>query len=200
MGVVRHIRWNGRQIDVLKDVEFRDFRATQDSEIKRLQSTGLGSSKRQAEVITVEEQETLCGKGLLGNSGSLGYNCGLYFVLHSGKEHRQLQNSPYQIEVIERRGERPYLQYTEDISKNNQGGLIGRKIKPKVVHHANTESPGRCFVHLLKLYRQRCHQHNPAPSTSRHCRNQHRSVGTHHDLSATPHWVEPLVAFVRALA
>ena len=43
---------------------------------------------------------------------------GLYFALHSGKEHRKLKSSPCQIEVIEQPIERAYLGYTEDISKN----------------------------------------------------------------------------------
>ena len=68
MGVVRHLRWCGRSLDVIKDVEFQEFRATLDSEMKRLQSAGLGSSKRQAEVISVEEEETLWHKGFLGDS------------------------------------------------------------------------------------------------------------------------------------
>ena len=48
------------------------------------------------------------------------------------------------------------MRYTEDVSKNHQGGLNGRRVKPKVVlHHANTESPDHCFVRLFQLYRQR---------------------------------------------
>ena len=54
------------------------------------------------------------------------YMKGLYFALQSGKEHRQLRSSPCQIEVI-KKGERPYLEYTEDTSKNHSGGLRGRK-------------------------------------------------------------------------
>ena len=81
---------------------------------------------------------------------------GLFFALRSGREHRQLRNSPCQIEVIEHSG-RPYLRYTEDISKNHPGGLKGRNIAPKVViHHANQSEPNRCFLRLFKLYRQLC--------------------------------------------
>ena len=48
---------------------------------------------------------------------------------------------------------RAFLRYTEDTSKNNQGGLRGRNITPKIVlHHANTEHPERCFVQLFKHY------------------------------------------------
>ena len=82
---------------------------------------------------------------------------GLYFALRSGKEHRQLRYHPPQIKVVENPGERPYLIYTEDSSKNHPGGIKGRKQKPKVViQHANVEQPERCFVRLFKLYNSLC--------------------------------------------
>ena len=168
MALVRYIRWSGRYIDVLKDLEFRDFHGTLDSEMKRLQSEGVGLIKREVEVITVEEEETLWQKGFLGDSNpqvlldTMIYNSGLYFALCRGKEHRQLRNSPCQIQVVERPGERAYLRYTEDVSKNYHGGLNGRRVQQKVVlHHANQDSPGRCFVRLFKLYRQRCPPDGP---------------------------------------
>ena len=90
-------------------------------------------------------------RGLLGDPSSqvlldtMVYYCGLYFALRTGKEHRQLRNSPCQIEVVERSGEKAYLWYTEDVSKNHQGGLNGRKVKPKVVlHHANPLTVALC--------------------------------------------------------
>ena len=61
--------------------------------------------------------------------------CGLYFALRSGQEHRQLRYRPCQIQVIENTGERPYLLYSKDTSKNNQGGLKGQKVTPKTVKH-----------------------------------------------------------------
>ena len=41
-----------------------------DSEMKGLQSKGLGSKKRQAEVLTRKNEEKLWGKGLLGESNA----------------------------------------------------------------------------------------------------------------------------------
>ena len=60
---------------------------------------------------------------------------GLYFALRSSREHRQLRLRPCQIEVIEHENERPYLKYTEDVSKNRPGGLKGKNVKPKIVYH-----------------------------------------------------------------
>ena len=50
VGIMRHLRCCGRDIDILKDNEFREFRASLDSEMK---SCGIGS---QAEVISKEEE------------------------------------------------------------------------------------------------------------------------------------------------
>ena len=81
---------------------------------------------------------------------------GVDFALRSGNEHRQLWHKGCQVEVVEQPGECPYLQYTEDISKNNQGGIKCRRKRskkvPKVIHHSNEVNPSRCLVWLFKLY------------------------------------------------
>ena len=111
-----------------------------DSEMKRLQRAGLGSQKKKAEPLTEEEEEVLWNKGNLGCKtpqalvDTVLFMNGVYFALRSGSEHRQLRSEPCQIEV---EGQRSYLKYTEDISKNRSGGLKGRKLKPKVVSHYN---------------------------------------------------------------
>ncbi len=151
---MRFLHWNGSpSIDLFKDGEFAKFRVTLDAEMKQLQSQGVGTKSKQAEPLTEQEEELLWERQLLGEScpqtllDTIIFINGLYFALRSGSEHRALRLSPPQIEVIERQGERSYLQYTEDISKYRPGGLKGRKIKVKVVrHHADLGNPQRCFV------------------------------------------------------
>ena len=76
------------------------------------------------------------GEGLLSDLathsllGTMVFYNGLYFALRSGKEHRYLQMNDSQIKVVERSGERACLKLPEDVSKNRQGGLKGRNIKP----------------------------------------------------------------------
>ena len=155
-------------VDFFRDNVLVELRSTLDSEMKRIQGSGIRSQPKQAEIITEEEEELLWKKGLLGEStpqsllDTMVYCCGLFFALRCGNEHRRLRHTPCQIQVVERPGERPYLLYTEDISKNHPGGLRGRKIKPKVVrHHANTNNPERCFVQLFKRYRELCPKDAP---------------------------------------
>ena len=163
-GLQRYLRQNGHPtLDIYKDSVFADFRSTLDAEMKRLRHLGLGSSKKQAEPLTEEEEEVLWRKGLLGDHSpqallnTMVYMNGIYFALRSGKEHRELRFNSSQITLVERDGERPFLQYTEDESKNRQGGLKGCRIGRKIVkHHANISNPSRCFVRLFSVYRSHC--------------------------------------------
>ena len=156
-GLLRHLRESGHNIDLFEDSKFTSIRAALDSEMKRISREGIGSKRRQADIITEDEEDALWLKGFLGDKTPqslldtvIFYN-GLYFALRSGQEHRQLRSRPCQIDVVERPGERSYLLYTEDISKNRPGGLKSRNITPKVVkHHANNDHPERCFVRLFK--------------------------------------------------
>ena len=88
--------------------------------------------------------------------------CGLYFALQGRQKHQQLRYRPCQIQVVEHTGELPYLLYSEDTSKNNQGGLKGRKVTPKTVrHYANEQEPSRCLIRLFKLYNSFCPPNRP---------------------------------------
>ena len=65
-----------------------------------------GSKPRQAEPLSVQDEEQLWTKKLLGrpNGRSLVdtmlFMCGTYFALRSGQEHRALRLNPSQIELV----------------------------------------------------------------------------------------------------
>ena len=129
--------------------------------MKHLRSQGMGVQKKQAEPITSEEENLLWEKGALGDStpqvllDTMLYLCGIHFALRSGEEHRSLQLSQFQL-VCPTDGS-PHLIYTENYSKNNQGGLQHRKVKPKFVTcYANEQDPQRCLVKLFEKYLQHC--------------------------------------------
>ena len=147
-GLQRHLLFGGRMLDSFKDQQFATFQASLDGEMKRLKAKGLGINRRQAEVITPEE-ETLWRTGQLGDLNhqqlldTVIYCCGLFLALRSGREHQQLQRSPPQIQLIEQAGERAYLKYQEDISKNHPGGLEGSQdhTKSRLPSAGQRESP-----------------------------------------------------------
>ena len=87
---------------------------------------------------------------------------GLCFTLRSGDKHRNLRHSPCQIKIVECPGQKSYLVYIEDISKNRPEG---RKIKPKVViYHENLKNLDRCFMRLFKKYQSLCPPNVPVDS------------------------------------
>lgn len=156
-GLMRYVREVKPDLDIFKDLQFSEFCRTLDAEMKRLRSLGIGTSTKQAEPITDAEEERLWIQGKLGPDtpqsllDTMVYMCGLYFALRSGQEHRNL--SVDQLKLVEPADGVPHLVYTENVSKNNPGGLHNRKLKPKtVIHHANLECPSRCLVMFYKTY------------------------------------------------
>ena len=66
-GIFRFVRLNGNpEVDFFKDKQFTQARSVLDSEMKQLKGHGIGSIKRKVEPLTVEEEEILWNKGILG--------------------------------------------------------------------------------------------------------------------------------------
>ena len=62
-GLLSHLRWNGRpQVNLFRNWDFHDFRASLDTEMKKLQQKGVGAKKRQAEVLTEANEELMWSK------------------------------------------------------------------------------------------------------------------------------------------
>ena len=156
-GLLRHLRLNGREeIDFFQDVVFKPMLAVLDNKMKSLKCNGIGVTKKQAEPISQAEEGLLWSQGLLGDSSpgvlldSMIWMCGLFFALRGGTELRDLKRQ--QIKLVES-SDGSYLEYQENVSKNNPGGLRHRKVEPKTVtHFENRSNPSRCFIRLYKLY------------------------------------------------
>ena len=102
--------------------------------MKHHAKSGLGGQRKQAGIITIEEEEEMWRQGVLGTDNptklvnTLLYLIGLNFALRGGQEHRDLKWKNSQIKLISnKKGE--FLRYSEDVSKSNQGGLKHRKVK-----------------------------------------------------------------------
>ena len=77
-------------------------------------------------------------------------NC---FALRAGQEHRNLRMKNSELSLHADKSDAGYLQYMEDVSKSNDGGLAHLRIKNKVDRaYENVENPGCCPVKLYKKY------------------------------------------------
>lgn len=134
--------------------------------MKQRKQMGVGGDVRQAEIISLQEEDILWRKGVLGAGTpqkllrALFYSFGLNFALRAGQEHRNLRfgvenNSQLRL-LVDDRG-RHFLRYTEQVSKSYQGGLKDRQRAPKVVDvYENVEDKERCIVLLFREYVAHC--------------------------------------------
>ena len=115
-----------------------------------------------SEPISFDQEEILWKTDVLGEQNpdqlwcTVLYLIGLSFALRRGDEHRRLRCLGFdpQITVLTDEKGVKYLSYTEDIkSKTNQGGLAGRKHKPKSVNvYGNSVNSDRDLVRLYEKY------------------------------------------------
>ncbi|XP_046544501.1 zinc finger MYM-type protein 3-like [Haliotis rubra] len=151
-----------RCFKLLSDDSFSQIRNTLDNVMETNSRTC--KTKRQAQVITLEEEDVLWSAGCLGSNtpaqllDTLAYLIGLHFALRGGQEHR---GDASQLQVCESSNGR-YLLYTERTSKSNSGGLKHRRVEnTRVVAYENAEKPDRCVVALFEKYLAHC------PSTTK---------------------------------
>ena len=154
------MRSNGRQVNFLVDKQFCGLRSVLDARMKELSKVGLGINKKQADVISELQENMLWENGQLGSESpkqlldTLLYLFGLNFALRAGREHRNLRTGPLsQIKIYTSPSGRRYLEYTEDVSKSNTGGLRHRNVAPKVTRaYENLIKPERCVVNIYEKY------------------------------------------------
>ena len=154
-----YMRKNGKSVNILEDEVFAKMRSVLDAKMKQLSRQGLGIEKNQADVITTEQEEILWSKGILGCSNprtllnTMVYLIGLHFALRAEQEHRNLRfGEESQISLKQDASGRRYLQYTEDVSKTNPGGLQHRKVSAKCTRVYECQNKERCIVDLYLKY------------------------------------------------
>ncbi|CAG2230932.1 unnamed protein product [Mytilus edulis] len=163
-GYIRHQK--SSSINFFTDPEFLRARQVLDAVMKERATEGLGANTRkQADVISVDEETSLYDKGILGVDNpqqlldTLLYLCGLHFALRGGTEHRRLRlNSNPQITgpFQDKDAKLRYLLYKEDVSKANAGGLKHRKVVPKCVRaFENPENRNKCHrSNAVRVYKR----------------------------------------------
>lgn len=155
-----YLEQQGKPYRFLNEECFVQIKNTLDHIMKSRTQAGIGTEKRQAQIITKEEENIMWQKGILGMEtprrllDTLVYLIGLNFAFRAGMEHRRLRWENAQLSLIKTEFGKEALRYREDVSKTNQGGLSSRKIKQKVVFAFPNENPERCVIQYYKLYIQ----------------------------------------------
>ncbi|XP_021345205.1 uncharacterized protein LOC110445118 [Mizuhopecten yessoensis] len=125
----------------LTDEGFLQIRNTLDNIMKEKSKNNVGGPKKQALPISEEEEDVMWSKHVLGDDtpekliNTMVYLIGLNFALRGGQEHRNLRRGDRSQFCVGENEQGRYLAYTEDISKNNQGGLKHRKVSNKCLKH-----------------------------------------------------------------
>ena len=73
-GIMWHVHISKPGTDFYKDAEYPGFIASLNAEMKRLQSQGMGSTQKQAEPLSTQEEEQLCENQILGHPSTPQYN------------------------------------------------------------------------------------------------------------------------------
>ena len=160
ISIQHFLRNNGRFVRFLDDAEFQSMRQILDAKMKNPSRQGIGANKRQADVITEEQENILWENGILGSDNpeqlldTLIFQLGLNFALRAGQEHRNLRHgSLSQVQVKTDLKGKKYLEYAEDVSKTNTGGLAHRKVQQKVTRaYENNDTSQRCPVRIYEKY------------------------------------------------
>ncbi len=146
-----------------KDVSFSRIHAVLDNVARQLHKDGVGVSKVQIRVITMEEEEQLWEKRIIGTQSptlllnGVYFYCGLHICLGGGDEHRNLKLSKFVIkDMINPSATDENIKcvvYTEHGSKNRTGSMHHVHLNNKKgIYYAKPSLGERCFVHLMELY------------------------------------------------
>ena len=128
----------------VRDPVFRPFHNVMDNMSKKLLSTDVGAVKKQAKLVSFDEEETLWAKGVIGDSTpdsllSAVFFYSVYFCLRGGVEHRQLKLSQIEIKEvinpIEGLSMIKCIVYTEHGSKNRKGVVHQVHLDNTIVTH-----------------------------------------------------------------
>ncbi|ESO89917.1 hypothetical protein LOTGIDRAFT_164612 [Lottia gigantea] len=155
-----YMRQNGRFLSMMDDGDFRGMKVVLYAKMKDLNRQGKCVQRRQVDIINEKHENMMWNNGILGSNSpqqlldTLVFQLGLHFALRAGQEHRNLRTGALsQLTVKLDNQDLKYLDYHEDVSKTNEGGLQHRKMTPKITRaYENKEYPERCPVKMYEKY------------------------------------------------
>ena len=158
-GLLRHIREKGvydKNFLDNKDPCFSEFYSILDSRMKDLLQKGHGTTVKQADPITQEDEEKLWNLGVFGVSDpqTLQYTVFFYacklFGLRGRDEHRDLKCSQFEIDQ-DKKGK--YIRFIGRANKTYKGGLGQMSLTNKDIKHYCAEGKSKLIlIHCLEMF------------------------------------------------
>jgi len=147
----RHLRQAGANFSIIKDREFDECRKTLNGRAIVLREGGLGKKKK-ADVLTLEEEEQLWTKDVLGGNNAVSLNHTMFFMLSQQFGTRGCQEHQLRVEdlkfVRDPQGKIMYVEWVEGPTKTRQGGL--RKMDRRLPQKLFATDDERCPVRFLE--------------------------------------------------
>lgn len=139
LSLQNYLQMNGCTVKLLDHASFAKLRNTVDNKMKQLSTAGIIRQKKQAQPISLQQEEQMWQSGILGDDtpeklvNTLLYLIGVHFTPQACNKHKNLKVSAYsQLKIkVDPETNHCYLEYVENRSKNNQGGILSLHHKTK---------------------------------------------------------------------
>lgn len=152
---------HGNEYKFFEDLKFAVIHNTLDNRMKELSAQGIVMKKKQAQPITLSEEEKLWSMNILGDNtletllNTLIYLLGVHLALQSIQEHKDLKVGAFSQLCVHYNdeAESKYLLYKPTQMKNHQGGICELNKKHKEVQvYENKVNPHCCVVYIFEKY------------------------------------------------
>ena len=158
-----HLKKIGINWRLVHGDEFQNFQRVLDSVMQERAGWGLGTIKKQAQVISIQNEVKLWEKGILGEDNPEKFRSTVLYLisvncaLRAGDEHHTLRRpggcTPFQSTIESDEFGVNCIVYREDfITKKNRGGLKDMKKERKIVWIKPNVNLVRCPVHIIQKY------------------------------------------------
>ena len=161
--IQKYLHENGKYWKLLDDMYFNEIRTVLDNVMKERALNNIGTTVRQAGYITVDHENLLWEKGILGEDSpdklreTVLFLLGINLGLRAGDEHHALRRNcsekPSQISFERASNGQRCLVYREDtVTKTNDGGLSNLKKERKIIWVYPSDNINRCPVRIVDKY------------------------------------------------
>ena len=155
-GLKRHMKTQNKyppNIFSEEDPCFSNLRGTRDTVSRKLWEEGVGTSTKETELLSVEDEQVIWAKNVMGTHSPKALLCAVFFAngknlcLRGGREHHTLKISQFVFgEVLE------YVTYTEHGLKNRSGSYKDKRGNKVITYFGDKSLGERCYIFLLRTY------------------------------------------------